>query len=507
MKSVTVTRLSLQKLDIPNGQSISQDLRVRGDSFFENGYLFEALECYNKSLCVAQTNSDILSAYECRSIVYLKAEEYKLCLDNIELACKYCDNASERLTILDERKKACLKLMRFDRPNCDSEPWNFFRLSYDANEKLPFIVDCLKLHNNKKFGRSIITTQDLQPGDIIAIDEPFFKTVTYESAHTRCINCLKPNKLNLMPSTISETAMFCSEECMEIASKTYADTTNKMHDIKQRMLFEALVICGGSFSKLKELMDASDLKKETIFSYDLSNPDDPLFKQNLLKSSMSLAQAKNVSADVINYLSHHPVLETIKDQRDKEIAETFLLRCFRILAVNSFGIEWLVPSRPQDHTKDTIVTKRAGQALCLFGSLMNHSCIPNVDRVFVQNKFVFFVRRPIFKGQQLFISYGSLFLDMPREIRQQNLKDEYGFWCCCEACVRDYPTSAVYPWTGVPIVISELSVANGWKDEFKKNCLKIVKKQNVWSQAELCLLMVRNLYLVTAIAKTEPFIF
>lgn len=202
--------------------------------------------------------------------------------------------------------------------------------------------------------------------------------------------------------------MFCSKECIEVATKTFFHAENKlkMHDIKQRMLFEALAICGGSFDKLKQLMDASDLGNKSIFDFDLTDPNDPHYKYNLLMSIMSLSQIATVSTEVATYLSHHPVLESIKNEADKAIAKRFLLRCFRILTVNSFGIEWVVPARPRDFTKDSIVTKMAGDAICLFGSLMNHSCTPNVDRVFVDNKFVFFVRRPIEKRQQLFISYG-----------------------------------------------------------------------------------------------------
>lgn len=79
--------------------------------------------------------------------------------------------------------------------------------------------------------------------------------------------------------------------------------------------------------------------------------------------------------------------------------------------------------------------------------------------------------------------------------------------CCCEACTRDYPTSAIYPWTGIPIVISEASKVDEWKVEFTENCLEIVENQHVLSHSELCLIMMRNLYLLVAIAKTEPFIF
>lgn len=180
-----------------------------------------------------------------------------------------------------------------------------------------------------------------------------------------------------------------------------------MFDIKQRMLFESLAICGGSFDKLKQLMKETDLKRSTIFDFNLNDPNDPSYKYNLLATICSLTQVQSVSNEVVRYLSHHPVLDLIKNDNEKEIARDFLLRSFRILTVNSFGIEWVVPIRyPHDTNKDTIVTKLAGDGLCQFGSLLNHSCSPNVDRVFVDNKFVFFVRRPIQKGQQLFTCYG-----------------------------------------------------------------------------------------------------
>lgn len=159
MKSVTVARSSSKQLTDSNGQSVATNLRIEGNSLVEDGKLFEALECFNKSLCVAQSNShDTSSAYECRSVAYLEAKEYQLCLDNIELARKYCDNI-DRLEVLNIRQKKCVELMGYDQRNASDDPWNFFKLSYQANDKIPFIVDCLELHNNETFGRFVIASQ------------------------------------------------------------------------------------------------------------------------------------------------------------------------------------------------------------------------------------------------------------------------------------------------------------------------------------------------------------
>lgn len=101
----------------------------------------------------------------------------------------------------------------------------------------------------------------------------------------------------------------------------------------------------------------------------------------------------------------------------------------------------------------------------------------------------------------------TLFLDAPRELRQETLQEEYGFLCSCEACYGDYPAAMFYPWKDVPLIITERSKVSEWKKQFEKNCRKIVKGQTTLSHSEMCVIMLKNLYYLVAIAKTEPFIF
>ena len=202
--------------------------------------------------------------------------------------------------------------------------------------------------------------------------------------------------------------MFCSKKCMETATKTFlrAEFDSKSHDIKQRILFETLDICGGSFEKLKKLCIDPEFSSKTIFDFDLNDVDDPDYKFNMLVAINSLAQIEKVKREVVKYMDRHPGLDLFDEHNDKETAKTFMIRMFRILTVNSIGVEWVIPSKPKDRDIEKVNTKLAGDGLCVFGALMNHSCIPNIDRVFVDNKFVFYVRRPIKKGEQLFLCYG-----------------------------------------------------------------------------------------------------
>ena len=84
-----------------------------------------------------------------------------------------------------------------------------FKLSYDVNPKLPFIIDCLKLKCNSTYGNHIITEQDLKIGDIVCVQTPFFSIITknyknYElffemnSCYRRCHNCLKATNIKML---------------------------------------------------------------------------------------------------------------------------------------------------------------------------------------------------------------------------------------------------------------------------------------------------------------------
>lgn len=77
--------------------------------------------------------------------------------------------------------------------------WKAFKLSYPANRKIPFIVDCLQLKHSERFGRHIVTTQNLKAGDIVAVEEPFITFIDDNVTKIRCSNCLKSNLLSLLP--------------------------------------------------------------------------------------------------------------------------------------------------------------------------------------------------------------------------------------------------------------------------------------------------------------------
>lgn len=181
--------------------------RTNGNQFYTQKKFFDALIAYNQSLCHAEIGTESMGLVLAnRSAVFLECNLYENALQNIKLAVenKYPESKHE---ILNKRKQKCLEQLKVHKKSPE-DPWDFLKLSYPANEKLPFIVDCLQVQSDEKYGRFITTNRALKVGDIIAIEEPFCKIIKCDSRYStcyesnsfqRCSHCLKDNFLDLYP--------------------------------------------------------------------------------------------------------------------------------------------------------------------------------------------------------------------------------------------------------------------------------------------------------------------
>jgi SET and MYND domain-containing protein 4 len=168
-----------------------------GNSHYINQLYCEALKDYNKALSLADSDEQKALIYGNRSAVYFKVKQYKECVENIQLAVEYC-YPQEKLAKLQERENECEKLMKTEQPKKDPVA-DFLQLSYKANPKIPYIIEGIEQRRSEKFGIHLITTRDLKTGDIIAIEEPFLKSVQAGYEHERCAYCLNHNFFNLIP--------------------------------------------------------------------------------------------------------------------------------------------------------------------------------------------------------------------------------------------------------------------------------------------------------------------
>lgn len=187
----------------------AEDTRRDGNKLYVDRSFFDALLKYNESLCHAVTGSEAVGlAYANRSAVYFEMKLYMKCLANIDLA-KANGYPEKNFAILDKRADKCNEQIKAGHEaRREENPYGFIKLTHDPNPNLPFVANCLELRTNSKFGRYIVTNQNLKVGDIVAIESPHFRVIKSDSRYEgcmennryqRCAYCLSDNLLDLIP--------------------------------------------------------------------------------------------------------------------------------------------------------------------------------------------------------------------------------------------------------------------------------------------------------------------
>jgi hypothetical protein len=187
--------------------------------------------------------------------------------------------------------------------------------------------------------------------------------------------------------------MFCSKKCINGQTETFLQT---------------LAILDGNYGKVKQLLTDPELSNKTIFDFDFSNPEDPLYKYHLLLAVNSLV-IKPCLSESGSFYFRELAAKLCRDHVESKIGFDFISRLFEIKMQNLLVMDWHFASQTQEEP----ILKEIGKGLFAFGSLLNHveriaSIIPiaNIDAQTVDNKFVYIVRLPILKGEELLISAG-----------------------------------------------------------------------------------------------------
>ena len=172
-----------------------------GNKYYKKQNYFLALILYNQLISHAKKRKDLSIGYANRSAIYYELEMYDECLQNIQWAR---DNRypEAKYPQLNEREVLCKESM-LEPSISKGNPWEIFKLSYPPNKNVPWVADCVEVRTTEKYGRGIYATKNLEPGDIICIEDIMinFRDTNYEYSH--CYNCYKANGLNLIPCDLT----------------------------------------------------------------------------------------------------------------------------------------------------------------------------------------------------------------------------------------------------------------------------------------------------------------
>lgn len=362
-----------------------------GKDFLARGKFFDAFVNFNKSLCFSEPSSDEISlTFEARSEAFFSCGLFEKCLENVHNARRgsLSGELLEKLTRLEIECKR--KLIESENDSTDFD--GFFELTYPPNATIPFIIDGLELHRNEKFGRHLITTRDLQPGDVLAVEPPHFAFLSPNAVFEKCFNCLRSNMLDLYPG--NSFAMFCSEKCRSETDKKFNFKDELVQncltgsDINQKMIriMSDAMDAAGSFEDLKALVESSDDK--SLFDFDFSDLSDTQLTKTVLTCVNALIPKQDFG--ITDYLQGALCLPA-GDKKDFFV--NFIARIILIYMRNGVKLPGREAASPD------------GGLLLAFVPMINHSCDPNLYANFVDNKCIITVLKPIATGEQLFVNY------------------------------------------------------------------------------------------------------
>lgn len=256
-------------------------------------------------------------------------------------------------------------------------------------------------------------------------------------------------------------AIYCSKDCKdEFAkySKCLGCCTHQVPivNVFVKILLKMIKLAGG-VDELRGLL--TDAQSRTIFDFD-ANMDKEAYDKSLVIAFYSLeaTSKKEVHPENAATLLYDPSLPfraLWKTEEQRNFLAVVLIKVMSILQTNKmFMMETTRIYNMQEEMKSLPdgslmfgyslpgmqwTDSSIGGGLFLFGSLLNHSCDPNVRQVTVDDKIAFVISKPVAAGEQLFIKYFMTYALETRETRQKYYLEYYGFKCDCIACEKNYP--------------------------------------------------------------------
>ncbi|GLT57740.1 hypothetical protein SLA2020_306900 [Shorea laevis] len=260
----------------------------------------------------------------------------------------------------------------------------------------------LTVSNFPDKGRSLVTTRDFYPGEVIMSQEPYVCVPN----NSRCDGCFTDT--NLKKCSACQVVCYCGSVCQKLDWKLHrleCQALSKLDKERRKSVTPTIRLMVKLYLRRK-LQNEKVISVTATDNYDLvealvSHMSDIDEKQLVLYAQM---------ANLVNLILQLPEINI------KEIAENFSK-----FACNA-------------HTICDSELRPLGTGLYPIISIINHSCLPNAVLVFEGRLAVVRAMQHIPKGDEVLISYVETAASTTT--RQKALKEQYFFSCTCSRCIK-----------------------------------------------------------------------
>jgi hypothetical protein len=251
--------------------------------------------------------------------------------------------------------------------------------------------------------------------------------------------------------------MFCSEKCLDKAMSGIHQFECNKPDIyvsDHAFLVRVLLKCLSVFDfNVKNLQDFLKMHKQATTVFDLDT-NDPMYEKKMIllmlsnRSSVFDHHRLSIRQSLAKFVQQNRKLKELWRVHGKFLKALVDRICD--VVVGSPVIAWYskkVNVRDEDFGSSRFKIYKGlnkhevGQAAYPFINILQHSCDENVKRMFVGNKSVLVVCKPIKKGREIVRSIiGESFSHGgDREERRELIQSAGGFVCKCLACLKNWP--------------------------------------------------------------------
>ncbi|KAK0175758.1 hypothetical protein PV327_009484 [Microctonus hyperodae] len=467
--------------------------------------LNEIIELYTMSVAYAPPKSRELSlAYANRSAALFAARLYDDCLIDIEraLALNYPNelkaklyarrvrclsilnvNSSDELNDALDKTRAWLEKMdlnnagrvivektlnnsmniKIEKPRIKLDDERNLPEIPNDNKEIPGASSAIAINYSEEFGRHIVATRDIEPGELIVAQKNYSWVLDPEKYYSNCWNCSKQTWCGISCDYCVE-AIYCCEICRDEAWNDYHDVECQVVGplialqmahltlMSLRLTIKA-VREAGSIEKLMNKLPALDSHTDDRTCGFVDN----IFDHQKYESMYSLTRntEKRSVPDLfgrsLNSFYIAFMLATRSEFFGKKLSNDMKNLEQNKLVIFIGGLimrhQQIIPSNVHSMNEECIVNEPVsrGAAIMPFLSLFNHSCSPMVNRKSFGKVMALYAECIIKKGDQIFDNYGMCYALHTKTVRQRSLLRQYYFVCNCIACIEDWPLYANLP--------------------------------------------------------------
>ncbi|XP_014222208.2 SET and MYND domain-containing protein 4-like [Trichogramma pretiosum] len=511
--------------------ALSASLRREGDELFlaERASLvglLQAWEYYCKAVALAPCTDQDASlplAYANRSACLFHLKRYAECAADCDKALRELSYPDSMRPNLLRRKAKCLKIL--DQTTSAAAAASSLP-GMTANRKIPCASEAVEIRYNKRYGRHVVASRDIEIGEVLALEPPYALQLGTACLYTHCSHCLARAWAS-WPCPGCAFAVYCSAGCRDEAWHAYHDVECavrgyllklNVNDIAPFSLKVAILAIrqAGGFRQLREQLrrieESEDPLKKSFTDglyrsdlyrtfYHLESHEDKILLKELITILLNTAL-------ILYYVSTKTsFIEDLTNESSRDLCSSddallmgkLIAHHFMVIQMNDQEL-FEITLRGQNHS--------LGAAVFPFCSLFNHSCFPNATRIPIvgddkKMHQLMIAQHPIKKGSQIFDDYGFDFI-AGTVAHRKNLCKKYFFTCECEPCLDYWPEFKYLPT--IFTMPTFQSTSKEKRLELKKALNNFASYEKIIIQADIKKLT-ENKKLLTTLAKSLTTIF